>query len=114
MKNISCRTFAIPRSGGRAPFRFAVRERDDGGTEVVRISPNDKTQYHQALKPEDSNDWLIMRDGRTVSRVASFIGGRPDESAEAFTPEQITYFLIKADREANLEPDPYRWERPSL
>ena len=46
MKDTKFRTFEIPCADGRIPFKFAVRIRDDGGTQVTRISPYDETEYH--------------------------------------------------------------------
>ena len=49
MKDTKFRTFEIPCADGRIPFKFAVRIRDDGGTQVTRISPYDETEYHLSL-----------------------------------------------------------------
>ena len=104
MKDTSFRTFTIPRANGCAPFKFAVHTLADGTVQVTRISPYDETEYHWALKSPGRNHWRIIRNGRTVSTVGAFIGGTPDEAAEPLTPEQIAYFLIKADIKAHLEP----------
>lgn len=104
MKDTKFRTFEIPRANGRIPFKFAVRIRDDGGIQVTRVSPYDETEYHWALKSVGQNFWSILRNGRKVSTIGSFIGGKPDETAEPLSPEQIAYFLIEADQKANLEP----------
>ena len=104
MKDTKFRTFEIPCADGRIPFKFAVRIRDDGGTQVTRISPYDETEYHWASKSPRSNHWRIIRNGRTVSTVGTFIGDKPDESAEPLSPEQISYFLIEADMKAHLKP----------
>ena len=104
MKDTKFRTFEIERANGRIPFKFAVRIRDDGGTQVTRISPYDETEYHWALKSAGRNHWRILRNGYTVSTVGAFIGGKPDAQAEALTPEQIAYFLIQEDQKAHLEP----------
>ena len=104
MKDTRFRTFEIKRAKGRTPFKFAVRIRDDGGTQVTRISPYDETEYHWALKSADRNVWSILRNGHKVSTVGPFIGGKPDEACEALSPEQIACFLIEADQKANLEP----------
>ena len=104
MKDTMFRTFEIPRTNGRIPFKFAVRIRDDGGTQVTRISPYDETEYHWALKSAGQNHWRIIRKGHTVSTISAFLGGKPDETAEPLSPEQIAYFLIEADQKANPEP----------
>ena len=104
MKNTSFRTFTIPRANGCAPFKFAVHILADGTLQVTRISPYDETEYHWALKSPGRNHWRIIRGGRTVSTVGTFIGCSPDEAAETLTPEQIAYFLIEADMKAHLEP----------
>lgn len=103
MKNTSFRTFTIPRTNSCAPFKFAVHILADGTLQVTRISPYDETEYHWALKSPGRNHWRIIRGGRTVSTVGAFIGGKPDETAEPLSPEQIAHFLIKADMKAHLE-----------
>ena len=104
MKNTSFRTFTIPRSNGRVPFKFAVLTLADGTVQVTRISPYDETEYHWASKSPDRNHWKIIRNGHTVSTVGAFWGSKPDEDAEPLSPEQIAYFLIEADMKAHLEP----------
>ena len=104
MKDTKFRTFEIPCADGRIPFKFAVRIRDDGGTQVTHISPYDETEYHWALKSAGRNFWSIIRNGHKVSTIGTFIATKPDETAEPLSPEQIAYFLIDADRKANLEP----------
>ena len=104
MKNTSFRTFTIPRADGRIPFKFAVRTIADGAMQVTRISPYDETEYHGASKSTGRNHWRIIRNGHAVSTVGAYIGGRPDETAEPLTPEQIAYFLLEADMKAHLEP----------
>ena len=104
MKDISFRTFEIPRANGCAPFKFAVHTLADGIVQVTRNSPYDETEYHWALKSPGLNHWRIIRNGHTVSTVGTFIGGKPDEAAEPLSPEQIAYFLIEADMKARLEP----------
>ena len=104
MKNTSFRTFTIPRADGRAPFKFAVHTLEDGTVQVTRISPYDETEYHWASKSPGRNHWRIIWNGHTVSTVGAFIGGKPDETAEPLSPEQIAYFLIEADMKAHLEP----------
>lgn len=104
MKDTSFRTFTITRANGCAPFKFAVRTFTDGTVQVTRISPYDETEYHWALKSPGRNHWRIIRNGRTVSTVGAFIGGKPDEVAEPLSSEQIAYFLIEADMKAHLEP----------
>ena len=103
MKDTSFRTFTIPRSAGRVPFKFAVHILSDGAVQVTRINPYDETEYHWALKSPGRNHWRIIRNGRTVSTVGAFIGSKPDETAEPLSPEQIAYFLIEADMKAHLE-----------
>ena len=104
MKDTKFRTFEIPCADGRIPFKFAVRIRDDGGTQVTRISPYDETEYHWALKSAGRNFWSIIRNGHKVSTIGTFIATKPDETAEPLSPEQIAYFLIDADHKVNLEP----------
>ena len=104
MKNTSFRTFTIPRANRCAPFKFAVHTLADGTVQVTRISPYDETEYHWALKSPGRNHWCIIRNGRTVSTVGAFIGGKPDEAAEPLSSEQIAYFLIEADMKAHLDP----------
>ena len=104
MKDTSYRRFEIERQGNRPPFRFAVHESADGAVQVTRISPYDETEYHWASKSAGRNHWRIIRNGHTVSTVSPFIGGKADKAAEPRSPEQIAYFLIKADQDANLEP----------
>ena len=104
MKNTNFRIFTIPRANGCAPFKFAVHTLADGAVQVTRISPYDETEYHWASKSPGRNHWRIIRNGHTVSTVGAFIGGKPDETAEPLTPEQIAYFLIEADIKAHLEP----------
>ena len=98
MKNTCFRTFTIPRSDGRVPFKFAVH------ILFTRISLYDETEYHWASKSPGCNHWRIIRNGRTVSTVGAFIGGKLDETVEPLSPEQIAYFLIEADMKAHLEP----------
>ena len=104
MKNANFRTFETPRANGCVPFKFAIRTLSDSTVQVTRISPYDETEYHWALKSPGRNHWRIIRNGRTVSTVGAFISGRPDETAEPLSPEQIAYFLIEADIKAHLEP----------
>ena len=104
MKDTSFRTFEIPRANGCEPFKFAVHTLADGTVQVTRISPYDETEYHWALKSPGLNHWRIIRNGRTVSTVGAFIGGKPDAVAEPLSSEQIAYFLIKADMKTHLEP----------
>ena len=104
MKDSSFRTFALERGSGRGPLKFAVHTRPDGAVQVTRVSPYDETEYHWALKSAGRNFWSIIRNGQKVSTVGPFIGGKPDEAAEALSPEQIAYFLIEADIKAKLEP----------
>ena len=104
MKDINFRTFTIPRADGRAPFKFAVHTLLDGTMQVTRISPYDETEYHWASKSPGRNHWRIVWNGHTISTVGTFIGGKPDETAEPLSPEQIAYFLIEADMKAHLEP----------
>ena len=104
MKNTSFRTFEIPRANGCAPLKFAMHTLADGTVQVTRISPYDETEYYWASKSPGRNYWRIIRNGRTGSTVGAFIGGKPDESAEPLSPEQIAYFLIEADMKAHLEP----------
>lgn len=104
MKDTKYRTFEIECRGSQPPFRFAVHEGADGAAQVTRISPYDETEYHWASKSAGRNHWRILRNGHTVSTVGAFIGGKPDETAEPLSPEQIAYFLIKADQEKHLEP----------
>ena len=103
MKSTNFRTFTIPCTGDRAPFKFAVRTLADNTVQVTRISPYDATEYHRASKSPGRNHWRIIRNGHTVSTVSAFIGGKPDETAEPLSPEQIAYFLIEADMKAHLE-----------
>lgn len=98
------RRFEIGRGEHRVPFTFAVRTDADGRVQVTRISPYDETAYHWALKSANCNHWRILRNGKTVSTIGSYIGGKPDEASESLSPEQIAYFLIKADMNARLEP----------
>lgn len=104
MEKETYRRFEIPRGDHRLPYAFAVLTDRIGGMQVTRISPYDETDYHWASKSPDSNRWRIIRKGRTVSTVGFCIGGEPDAEADTFTPEQIAYFLIKADANARLEP----------
>ena len=104
MKDTQFRTFEIPRTNGRIPFKFAVHTLKDGAVQVTRISPYDETEYHWASKSAGRNFWSIIRNGRKVSTISPFIGGKPDEASESLSPEQIAYFLIDADQKANLEP----------
>lgn len=97
------RTFTVPRVNGCAPFKFAVHTLADGTVQVTRISPYDETEVHWALKSPGRNHWRIIRNGCTVSTVGAFISGKPDETAEPLSPEQIVYFLIEADMKAHLE-----------
>lgn len=104
MKNTNFRAFTVPRADGRIPFKFAVHTLTDGTVQVTRISSYDETEYHWASKSLGRNHWRIIRNGRTVSTVGSYIDGKPDEVTEPLTPEQIAYFLIEADSKAHLEP----------
>ena len=100
MRSSNYRTFRIECGEGRSPFKFAVQTRNDGGIQVTRISPYDETEYHWALKSAGRNFWSIIRDGQKVSTVGPFIGGKPDEAAEALSPEQIA--TLYAEIEAGL------------
>lgn len=104
MEKETYRRFEISRGEHRIPFTFAARTDKLGEMQVTRVSPYDETEYHWASKSPDSNRWRIIRKGRTVSTVGTFVGGELDRTAEPFTPEQIAYFLIKADMNAHLEP----------
>lgn len=108
MKETSFRTFTIPRANGCTAFKFAVHTLADGAVQVTHISLYDETEYHWAFKSAGRNHWRIIRNGRTVSTVGAFIGSKPDEASEPLSPEQIAYFLIKADMKAHLEPRIYR------
>ena len=103
MTGTTFRTFTVPRVNGCAPFKFAVHTLADGTVQVTRISPYDEPEYHWALKSPGRNHWRIFWNGRTVSTVGAFISGRPDETAEPLSLEQIAYFLIEADMKAHLE-----------
>ena len=102
-------TFDVPRSSGKIPFRFHVYEMEDGSVQVTSIHPYDETEYHWAHKLAGKNFWRINRAGRHVSTISAFIGDRPDEDAEPLSPQQIAYFLIKADEDAHLEPRRAIW-----
>lgn len=104
MKDTSFRTFTVPCADGHTPFKFAVHTLADGTVQVTRISPYDETEYHWASKSPRRNHWRIIRAGHTVSTIGAFIGGKPDESAEPLSLEQIAYFMIEADMKAHLEP----------
>ena len=104
MKDTKFRTFEIPRANCRIPFKFAVHTLADGAVQVTRISPYDETEYHWAHKSAGKNFWRINRAGHHVSTISAFVGDRPDEAAEPLSPQQIAYFLIKADEDAHLEP----------
>ena len=104
MKDTSFRTFTIPRTNGCAPFKFAVHTLADGTVQVTRISQYDETEYHWALKSPGRNRWRIIRSGRTVSTIGTFICSKLDENSEPLSPEQIAYFLIEADMKAHFEP----------
>ena len=104
MKKGKIHIFSIPRGKGRLPYNFEIQHRDDGSIQVTRISAYDKTEYHWALKSADQNHWRIIRNGRTVSTVGAFLEGKPARSTDPLSPEQIAYFLIQADDEANLKP----------
>lgn len=104
MRDTSFKTFTIPRANGCTSFKFAVHILADGAVQVTRISPYDETEYHWALKSPGCNHWRIIHNGRTVSTVGAFIGGKPDETAEPINAEQIAYFLLEADMKAHLEP----------
>lgn len=104
MKDTSYRTFEITRGKGRSPLKFAVHTSADGSVQVTRISPYDETEYHWASKSSDRKHWRIIRKGHTVSTISPFIGNKPSEIDEPLSPEQIVYFLIKADTDAHLEP----------
>ena len=104
MKNTNFFTFTIPRADGRILFKFAVHTLADGTVQVTRISPYDEAEYHWASKSPGCNHWRIIRSGHTISTVGVFIGGKPDETAEPLSPEQIAYLLIEADMKAHLEP----------
>ena len=103
MKDNHFLSFTIPRADSRVPFKFAVHTLTDGTVQVTRISPYDETEYHWASKSPGHNHWRIIRNGHTMSTVGAFIGGKPDETAEPLSPEQIAYFLIEADMKAHLE-----------
>lgn len=104
MKDTKYRTFEIPRANDHVPFKFAVHTSEDGAVQVTRISPYDETEYHWASKSAGRNFWSIIRSSRKVSTIGPFIGRKPVKASEALSPEQIAYFLIEADQEANLEP----------
>ena len=77
MKDTKFRTFEIPRANSRIPFKFAVHTLADGAVQVTRISPYDETEYHWASKSAGRNFWSIIRNGRKVSTIGPFIGGKP-------------------------------------
>ena len=104
MKTISTRFFEIPRGEHRVPYKFSVHTGEDGSVQVSRCSAYDETEYHWASKSAGQNHWRIIRNGRTVSTVGAFLKGKPARSTDPLTPEQISYFLIKADQDAHLEP----------
>lgn len=99
-KTISQRFFEVNRGERRAPLKFSVHELDDGSTAVSSIHPYDETKYHWASKSAGQAHWRIIRDRRVVSSVGSFIGGAAADAP--LTPEQVAYFLIKADEDAHL------------
>ena len=104
MKKGKIRIISIPRGKGRLPYNFEMQHRDDGGIQVTRLSAYDATEYHWALKSAGQKHWRIIRDGYTVSTVGAFLDGKPARSTDPLSPEQIAYFLIQADEEANLKP----------
>lgn len=89
MRDTSFRTFTIPRTDGRVPFKFAVHILADGTIQVTRVSPYDETEYHWASKSPGRNHWRIIRNGHTVSTISAFIGGKPDESAGVMTAKAL-------------------------
>ena len=102
MKIIERKYFSIPRDEGKAAFKFRITETENHSLQVESVHPYDETEYHWALKSAGSRSWQIIRNGQTVSTVGSFIKGKP--AGEALTPQQIAYFLIKADEDAHLTP----------
>ena len=109
MKIVKRYTFDVPRSGSKIPFRFNVYEMEDGSVQVSSIHPYDETEYHWALKLAGKNFWRINRAGQHVSTISAFVGDEPDHDAEALSPQQIAYFLIKADEDAQLKPRRAIW-----
>ena len=109
MKIANQYTFEIPRANGKIPFKFMVHELEDGTVDVSSIHPYDETEYHWARKSAGKNFWRINREGHHVSTISAFIGNRPDETAEPLSPQQIAYFLIKADEDAQLKPRRAIW-----
>lgn len=109
MKIAKSYSFEIPRGNGKIPFKFMVHEHEDGTVDVSSIHPYDETEYHWARKSAGKNFWRIIREGRHVSTISAFVGDRPDEAAEPLSPQQIAYFLIKADEDAHLEPRRAIW-----
>lgn len=88
MKDTQFRTFEIPRTNGRIPFKFAVHTLKDGAVQVTRISPYDETEYHWASKSAGRNFWSIIRNGRKVSTIGPFIGGKPTRPPNRSAPNR--------------------------
>ena len=109
MKIAKSYSFEIPRGNGKIPFKFMVHEHEDGTVDVSSIHPYDETEYHWARKSAGKNFWRINLEGRHVSTISAFVGNEPDHAAEPLSPQQIAYFLIKADEDAQLKPRPAIW-----
>lgn len=107
MKIAKSYSFEIPCGNGTIPFKFMVHEHEDGTVDVSSIHPYDETEYHWARKSPRSGMWRIIREGNTVSSVGTFIGNT--SVCEPLSPQQIAYFLIKADEDAQLKPRPAIW-----
>ena len=103
MKDYTYRTFRVK---GQI---FSAKIYADGRIYVQSIHPYDETEYHWARKSAGKNFWRINREGRHVSTISAFVDKEPDHTAEPLSPQQIAYFLIKADEDAQLKPRPAIW-----
>lgn len=78
--------------------RFRAHLRNDGRMQVTSIHPYDETEYHWALQVSESC-WRIYRQHKLCGTLRGL----------QITHEDVAKALLKADREAHLEPRRAIW-----
>lgn len=81
--------------------RFHITEAN-GAVHVTSIHPYDDAEYHYAIRKPDRPGWGIYLNGKLQRRVEGHDGSE-------LTPEQIARWLLKADRDANVQPVRATW-----
>ena len=81
--------------------RFHITE-GNGAVYVTSIHPYDDAEYHYAIRKQGTSSWGIYLNGKLQRRVEGRDGSE-------IAPQQIARWLLKADREANIQPVRATW-----